>query len=347
MVPSYSATPAPRRRRWHIDADPTDGSGRTPGDDALCCRRCCPSAAIPTTLDNSASALSRAVTPTPARRADHQRFEVGLVARPGDAVVIGAVAPVPPTPSRARRRCVAPQGWRTSPRTARRTVTFSAAGSPVRRCRHVLARVDQVHVGAGLRLARAEATRAADRRTWRRQRAGLRRPRPHLRQVRPDHRVQPRRVRRTAGREFRSLLDRVPPADTDEVHKLFVEELGDEPAQPVQDVRRGTVRVGVDRAGALRDPAHRRGGRRQDPATRHPPPRRRRPADPQARRAARSSWPSWAGGCPRRTSSPTSPTTSPRSWTSASRRSRWTPGWRTCTLRRWARTSGCRRCTGI
>src|SRR6476620_4427590 len=31
------------------------------------------------------------------------------------------------------------------------------------------------------------------------------------------------------SREFRSLLDRVPPADTDQVHKLFVEELGDEP----------------------------------------------------------------------------------------------------------------------
>src|ERR1700741_1477346 len=31
------------------------------------------------------------------------------------------------------------------------------------------------------------------------------------------------------SREFRSLLDRVPPADTDKVHKLFVEELGDEP----------------------------------------------------------------------------------------------------------------------
>ena len=54
---------------------------------------------------------------------------------------------------------------------------------------------------------------------------------PHLRQVRPDHRVQPRRVRRAdVSREFRSLLDRVPPADTDEVHKLFNEELGDEPA---------------------------------------------------------------------------------------------------------------------
>jgi ubiquinone biosynthesis protein len=33
------------------------------------------------------------------------------------------------------------------------------------------------------------------------------------------------------SREFRSLLDRVPPADTDEVHKLFKEELGDEPSK--------------------------------------------------------------------------------------------------------------------
>ena len=31
------------------------------------------------------------------------------------------------------------------------------------------------------------------------------------------------------SREFRSLLDAVPPADQDEVHKLFREELGDEP----------------------------------------------------------------------------------------------------------------------
>lgn len=31
------------------------------------------------------------------------------------------------------------------------------------------------------------------------------------------------------SREFRTLLDAVPPADTDEVHKLFTEELGDEP----------------------------------------------------------------------------------------------------------------------
>ncbi|HYZ67421.1 MAG TPA: AarF/ABC1/UbiB kinase family protein, partial [Mycobacterium sp.] len=33
------------------------------------------------------------------------------------------------------------------------------------------------------------------------------------------------------SREFRSLLDAVPPADPDEVHKLFKEELGDEPTK--------------------------------------------------------------------------------------------------------------------
>ena len=33
------------------------------------------------------------------------------------------------------------------------------------------------------------------------------------------------------SRQFRGLLDRVPPADTDEVHQLFVEELGDEPSK--------------------------------------------------------------------------------------------------------------------
>src|SRR3954452_9820878 len=33
------------------------------------------------------------------------------------------------------------------------------------------------------------------------------------------------------SREFRSLLDRVPPADTDEVHKLFIEDLGAEPSE--------------------------------------------------------------------------------------------------------------------
>src|ERR1700761_8783490 len=33
------------------------------------------------------------------------------------------------------------------------------------------------------------------------------------------------------SREFRGLLDRVPPADTDEVHKLLVEELGGQPSE--------------------------------------------------------------------------------------------------------------------
>src|ERR1700752_889193 len=33
------------------------------------------------------------------------------------------------------------------------------------------------------------------------------------------------------SREFRSLLDAVPPADTDEIHKLFKEDLGDEPSR--------------------------------------------------------------------------------------------------------------------
>src|SRR6187549_517678 len=32
------------------------------------------------------------------------------------------------------------------------------------------------------------------------------------------------------SREFRSLLDAVPPADSVEIHKLFKEELGDEPS---------------------------------------------------------------------------------------------------------------------
>jgi ubiquinone biosynthesis protein len=37
------------------------------------------------------------------------------------------------------------------------------------------------------------------------------------------------------SREFRGLLDRVPPADPDEVHKLFVEELGEDPATLFKD----------------------------------------------------------------------------------------------------------------
>ncbi len=59
------------------------------------------------------------------------------------------------------------------------------------------------------------------------------------------------------SREFRSLLDRVPPADKAEVHKLFVEELGRPTGEPVQVLRREAVRIGLDRAGALRDTAFR------------------------------------------------------------------------------------------
>ncbi|EUA20569.1 ABC1 family protein [Mycobacterium xenopi 3993] len=53
----------------------------------------------------------------------------------------------------------------------------------------------------------------------------------HLRQVRADHRVEPGCVRESLSREFRSLLDAVPPAKPAEVHKLFVEDLGAEPAE--------------------------------------------------------------------------------------------------------------------
>src|SRR6201998_1487115 len=85
------------------------------------------------------------------------------------------------------------------------------------------------------------------------------------------------------SREFRSLLDRVPPADTKEVHKLFADELGGQPSElfanfdekrgwhavcrggggrrPAGVVRRlrgGAVRVCVDRPGALRHPEERR-----------------------------------------------------------------------------------------
>ena len=104
--------------------------------------------------------------------------------------------------------------------------------------------------------------------------------------VRPDHRVQPGAFGEPLSREFRSLLDRVPPADTDEVHKLFVEELGEEPKRLFKTSR--TSRSPRHRrAGTLRNLAQRRRDRRQDPAARHSPSRRRRPADPQARRAAR------------------------------------------------------------
>ncbi len=147
------------------------------------------------------------------------------------------------------------------------------------------------------------------------------------------------------SREFRSLLDRVPPADTDEVHKLFVEELGDDPrtcSRPStrsRSPRRRSHRCTTRPCTAAKRSSSRSSGPASAAAS---------PPTCRSSSAARSwsSWPSWAGGCPPRTSSPTSPTTSPRSWTSASKRSRWTPGCHTCTPHRSARTSGCRRCTG-
>ena len=51
-------------------------------------------------------------------------------------------------------------------------------------------------------------------------------------------------------------------------------------------------------------------------------------------------------GSPPRMWWPTSPTTSPRNSTSASRRSQWRPGCRACTARRWAAISKCPMCTG-
>ena len=124
------------------------------------------------------------------------------------------------------------------------------------------------------------------------------------------------------SREFRSLLDRVPPADPAEVHKLLVEDLGDDPknlfksfddepfaSASIAQVHYATLHTGEEVVVKIQRPGIRR------------------------RVAAR-------------TSSPTSPTTSPKNWTSDSRRSRWTRGCRTCMRRRSAATSGCRRCTG-
>ena len=147
------------------------------------------------------------------------------------------------------------------------------------------------------------------------------------------------------SREFRSLLDAVPPADKDEIHKLFKEELGDEPTKlfktfeekpfasaSIAQVHYATLHSGEEVVVKIQRPGI----------------RRRVAADLQIlkRGPSSSSWSSSAGACPRRTSSPTSPTTWPRSSTFGSRHSRWTPGCRTCTPRRLARTSGYRRSIG-
>ena len=147
------------------------------------------------------------------------------------------------------------------------------------------------------------------------------------------------------SREFRSLLDAVPPADTDEVHKLFKEDLGDEPANLFETFEESRSRRRRSRRCTTRPctAARRSSSRSSGPASAAASPPTCRSSS-----AARSSssWPSSAAGCPHRTSSPTSPTTSPRSSTSGSRPSRWTRGCHTCMPPRWARTSGCRRCIG-
>ena len=63
--------------------------------------------------------------------------------------------------------------------------------------------------------------------------------------------------------QFRSLLDAVPPADSREVHALFKQELGADPADLFATFRRDAARVGLHRSGVLRHAAQRRGGRRQ------------------------------------------------------------------------------------
>ena len=89
------------------------------------------------------------------------------------------------------------------------------------------------------------------------------------------------------SREFRGLLDRVPPADTDEVHKLFAEELGGDPSElfaSFDEEPFASASIAQVHYATLHS---RRGRRRQDPAAGHPPPGGRRPADPQALRAGR------------------------------------------------------------
>ncbi len=115
------------------------------------------------------------------------------------------------------------------------------------------------------------------------------------------------------SREFRGLLDRVPPADTDEVHRLLVEELGGDPSELFANLRgrrrsrrRPSPRCTTRPCIAARTSSSRSSGRASvagSPRTCRSSSASRRP----------SSWPSWAAGCQRKMSSPTSPTTWPRS----------------------------------
>ncbi len=76
------------------------------------------------------------------------------------------------------------------------------------------------------------------------------------------------------SREFRGLLDRGPARRQGRSPQAVQGGTRRRPRQAVQDLRGEAVRIGLDRAGALRDPAQRRRGRGQDPAAGHPSARR-------------------------------------------------------------------------
>ncbi len=188
-------------------------------------------------------------------------------------------------------------------------------------------------------LKRLAATKAPSSST------NLRRPRPHLCEVRPDLASIPGAFGEPLSREFRGLLDRDPPADQDEVHKLFKEEIGDEPqnmfksfdekpfaSASIAQVHYATLHSGEEVVVKIQ---RRASGAGSPPICKL-----------SARRAA-VEFAMLGSGCPPRTWSPTSRTTWPRSSTFRWRPSRWTPGCRTCIHPRWARTSVWHRCIGI
>ncbi len=117
--------------------------------------------------------------------------------------------------------------------------------------------------------------------------ADVRRSGTHLRQVRPDHRLQPGRFRRVDVAGVPQPARRRPARRHRRSAQAVQGGTRRRPVRAFRLVRRRAVRFGVDRAGALRNAAQRRGRRRQDPTARHPPPSRRRSADSQAVRAGR------------------------------------------------------------
>ncbi len=145
------------------------------------------------------------------------------------------------------------------------------------------------------------------------------------------------------SREFRGLLDRVPPAKPTRCTSSSSRNSATSrpgcspPSRKSRSRRRPSPRY-------LRDLAQRRGGGGQDPAAGHPPPRCRRPADPQALRADRRTGQAgpaalgtdaWCRLRPGRGAGLFRP-----SEARSEARSPTTP------RRFWAKASGCRRCTG-